>query len=67
MVRVDSEALAEVLYEPATCVLRIRFRSGDWYRYFGVPASVHAALMAAESHGRFFQEHIRGRYPYRRG
>jgi hypothetical protein len=31
----------------------------------GVPQSVHDALMAAQSHGRYFIGHIRGAFPYR--
>ena len=57
--------MTDVDYDPVTQTLRIRFADGDWYSYFDVPAAVHAALMAAESHGRFFQAHIRDQYPYR--
>lgn len=62
----DSEALAEVEYDSLRHLLRIRFTSGEWYRYFDVPPHVHTALIAAESKGRHFQTHIRGRYRYRR-
>lgn len=66
MVRVSSEAIAEIDYDAAACVLRIRFVDGDWYRYFDVPPATHRALLAAESHGRHFQHHVRNRYRYRR-
>lgn len=62
---VTSSALASVGYEPRTAELEIEFTSGDVYRYFAVPPSVHHDLMAADSHGRFFQGHIRDRYPTR--
>jgi hypothetical protein len=32
-----------------------------------VPSEIHEAFVAADSHGRFFHDHIRDRYPYRRG
>ena len=45
----------------------VRFAHGGWYSYFMVPPKVHAAFLAADSHGGFFQDNIRARYPYRRG
>ena len=67
MVQVESEAIAEIDYDSVSSTLYVRFVDGDWYRYFGVPPSVHRAFVQADSHGRFFHEHIRDRYPYRRG
>lgn len=67
MVQVDSEAMREILYDAGARILRIRFADGEWYRYYDVPSSEHERLLAAESHGRYFQAHIRGRYRYRRG
>lgn len=67
MVRVDSEAMTDIDYDPDTRTLRIRFADGDWYSYSGVPAAVHRAFLDADSHGRFFQTHIRDQYRYRRG
>jgi len=63
---VSSSAIASVGYDAPTSVLEVEFRSGDVYRYFVVPASVHDALMTAPSKGRFFQERIRDRYPTER-
>jgi len=67
MVQVESEAIAEIDYDPRRSALFVRFVEGDWYTYFEVPANVHAAFVAADSHGRFFHHHILDRYPYRRG
>ena len=50
-------------YDDSTAVLEVEFVSGEVYRYFAVPPSVHRALLAAESAGRFFREHIRDVYP----
>jgi lysyl-tRNA synthetase class 2 len=66
MVQVESEAIAEIDYDAARSTLFVRFAHGDWYSYFAVPKQVHEAFVAAESHGRFFHEHIRDRFPYRR-
>lgn len=60
---VDSEAIAQIEYHEDASTLFVRFTSGEWYAYLGVAASLHAEFLAAESHGRFFQDHLRG--PYR--
>jgi hypothetical protein len=61
-VRVDSEAIRSVGYADAT--LEVEFVTGRTYRYFDVPKRVHDALMAAESHGMYFNLHIRDRFRY---
>jgi hypothetical protein len=33
------------------------------YRYFMVPPSIYDALLEAESIGRYFNTHVRDRYP----
>jgi hypothetical protein len=67
MVHVESEAIEEIGYQPAGATLFVRFAHGGWYTYFGVPRKVYRDFLAADSHGRFFHEHVRDRYPYRRG
>lgn len=61
--RVDSSAIASVGYDAATAVLEVEFVSGEVYRYFAVPPSVHRALIGAESVGRHFVAHVRDIYP----
>lgn len=62
--RVESTSLRSVGYDPASHTLDIEFRSGRVYRYFQVPPSLHEALMAASSKGRFFVAQIRNRFSY---
>ncbi|MFD1612780.1 KTSC domain-containing protein [Sphingomonas tabacisoli] len=64
MPQVASEAVAQIEYDEDSRTLFVRFTSGEWYGYLGVPARVHAAFLASESKGRFFQERIRDRYAY---
>ena len=64
MTQVESEAMTDIAYDEPARILRIRFEDGDWYRYFAVPPGIHQALLAAESHGRFFHDHIRDRFAY---
>lgn len=60
MVPVESTSIAAVGYDRAKLRLAVRFNSGATYTYSGVQPDVHAALMAAQSIGRFFQDNIRG-------
>jgi len=62
---VRSSVIATVGYDPETAVLEVEFRSGDVYRYFAVPPSVHHALIAADSPGAYFNRHINDHYPTR--
>ena len=62
--RVESEALRSVGYDGKRQLLEIEFHSGEVYRYLDVPASVHAGLMDAESHGEYFSQHVRDRFDY---
>jgi hypothetical protein len=64
MPRVSSEAIAQIEYDAASRTLFVRFTSGEWYGYADVPACLHAAFVAAESHGRFFHDRILGRFPH---
>lgn len=49
---VESSSLASVGYEEWTRTLEVEFRNGGVYHYLDVPASVHRALMTAESAAR---------------
>lgn len=61
--KLDSSVIAGARYDPETATLDIDFTSGDRYRYYAVPPSVHRGLIAAPSAGRYFSAHIRDRYP----
>jgi hypothetical protein len=66
-VLVDSEAIAEIPYDAERSTMFVRFVDGEWYSYFDVPSEAHRAFVDAESHGRYFHDHIRDRYRFRRG
>lgn len=59
---VKSSNIQAVGYDLATHTLDVHFKNGTRFRYARVPAEVHAALMAAESLGSYFHQHIRSRY-----
>lgn len=64
VVTVESSALATVGYDEARELLQVEFGCGTIYHYFGVPAAVHQQLLAASSKGCYFNEAIRGRFPF---
>lgn len=66
-VSVSSSALRSVGYDNDRAILEIKFHNGAVYDYYDVPPDVHRGLMSAESHGRYFHQHIReAGYKYKR-
>ena len=65
VVTVESTTLLTVSYDDDRTLLQLEFCSGAVYQYFGVPAAVHQSLMDAPSKGRYFNQAIRGCFPYR--
>ncbi len=59
---VVSSNLRAVGYDPARRELRVVFKSGSVHDHMGVSPEEHSALMAADSHGKHYNEHIKGRY-----
>ena len=62
---VESATLVTVSYDDARELLQLEFCSRAVYQYFNVRAAVHRSLLDAPSKGRYFNEAIRGRFPYR--
>ncbi len=61
-----STSIRKTEYDPNSRVLSVWFvASGKRYDYNGVPPEVYAGFRSASSKGRFFNDHIRDRYPYR--
>ncbi len=44
--------------------LVIEFNSGGIYEYYGVPFEVFCELLNASSHGKYFSNFIKNRYPF---
>ena len=61
---VESTALATVGYDEARELLQVEFCGQAIYHYFGVPAAVHQRLLCAPSKGSYFNQAIRGRFPF---
>ena len=61
---VEYTALTTVGYDEARQLLQVEFCGRAIYRYFGVPAAVHQRLLSAPSKGSYFNQAIRGRFPF---
>ena len=56
---IKSSELKSVGYSEEFKLLDAEFKSGDIYRYFDVPKELYEGLMAAPSHGQYFNMYIR--------
>lgn len=61
-IKLQSKSLKAVKYDPETALLEVEFHSGEVYRYL-TPAGTYRELLQAESKGRYFNQHIRNRFP----
>jgi len=59
---VTSSNLSEVMYDPDSRTLSIRFHSGAEYSYADVPPEAAQELIRAPSPGRYFNSAIKGAY-----
>ena len=65
-VPVRSSSLKSIAYDSDNKLLEVEFRSHRVYVYQDVPDWAVERLMAARSKGRYFEAHIRNRYPSQR-
>lgn len=61
---VASSNIAAVGYDDAQRYLYVEFTSGETYRFFDVPPNVHAALVGAESVGKYFSANVKNAYQW---
>jgi hypothetical protein len=61
---VISSDVASIGYDEASQILEIEFKATGVYRYFSVPKPVFDELMATPSPGKFFRQHIKGKYAW---
>ena len=53
-------------YEHKRRMLQVEFLSGSIYQYDEVPETLYQSFLGAPSHGRFFENQIKGRFETRR-
>lgn len=61
---VESTTLRSAGHDAQSAVLELQFRNGAVYQYLLVPPRVYRDLLGASSKGGYFNQNIRGRYPY---
>ena len=61
---VNSSNLQALGYDAQAQTLLVVFKSGRRYLYSGVPELEYRALMAASSHGAYFNANVRYRYAF---
>jgi len=64
MFPVESKNIKAVGYNANTRTLRIQFKQGAFYDYFGVPPEIFQQLMVAVSKGTFFGSAIKGKFEF---
>ncbi|MBC7961001.1 MAG: KTSC domain-containing protein [Vallitaleaceae bacterium] len=64
MLRIPVQSLNIKSIGYALGTLEIEFHDNDVYKYFHVPLHIHLAFLAAESHGTYFDDHIRNKYTF---
>lgn len=64
---VDSSNVISVGHDPDTNQLHVEFSGGNVYVYEGVDADKHAALMNADSVGKFLNANIKGVHKFAKG
>lgn len=63
---VKSSQIVSIGHDPATKTLEIEFPRQSVYQYAGVSTEQAKALMDAESIGKHFGAHIKGKFEYQR-
>jgi KTSC domain len=61
-VRLESSVIRAVRYFEQKRLLYLEFSSGAIYRYFEFPPQHYSDFLAADSHGRYFNQHILDRF-----
>jgi len=61
---VNSSDIAAIGYDEVSETLEIEFKATGVYRYFSVPKSVAEEFQRTPSPGKFFLQHIKGKYAW---
>jgi hypothetical protein len=61
----ESSVIAAAGYDPERRILYVVFNTGRVYEYQDVPPETYQGLVEAGSKGKYLNERIIGRFPYR--
>lgn len=62
----SSTVVVSVGYDRKRRILEVEVAGGSVYQYLEVPPREYFALLAADSHGRYYNQHIKPNYDFRR-
>ncbi|QZY53818.1 KTSC domain-containing protein [Crassaminicella profunda] len=65
-VKVHSNTIQSVGYDPTNQILEITFVSGETYQHHGVPQIIYNNLIHSSDIGYYLHYHVRNEYPYER-
>jgi len=65
-ISLKSSMLEAASFDEAMSVLEIEFKNGARYEYYAVPRAVFQELIQSESCGRFYNEKIKERFPFKK-
>jgi KTSC domain len=60
---IESSSLAALGYDEQRQIVAVKFKSGAIFNYGSFPPDQMLAFYAAPSRGKWFAEHIKGKYP----
>lgn len=63
---VISSEIEWIGYEHKDNMLQVEFIDGPIYRYQEVPHSIFEEFLQAQSHGRYFETNVKGKFEHRR-
>jgi hypothetical protein len=60
----NSSSIASIAYDAKIKELQVQFHKGDQrlYHFYGVPADVFQEFALSSSKGRYYADHVKGRY-----
>lgn len=61
---VESSNISAIGYDEEKQELYVRFSSGAEYAYHEVPTGIYQDFLDADSKGKYFYQHIKGRYQW---
>ncbi len=61
---VVSSDIASIGYDEASQTLEIEFKATGAYRYFSVPRATYDGLAGTPSPGKYFLQHIKGKFAW---
>lgn len=63
---VQSSNIRAIGHDPELAALIVEFTSGDFYEYADVNSEQFAALLGAESVGKYLNQHIKGKHAFKK-